>query len=190
MDSNYSLSDLSAVTGNNGWGGNNSIVTLLLLFALISGNGLFNNRGDYAQFATSASQQEILFGQRFDSLGQKINSIGDGICSSTYALNNAIKDGNAAVAGAVVTEGRNMQNLLSTVRYDMANFASAINANIDNKFASLEKAQMQAQIDAQAREINQLYIAQQMCGVVRYPNGMTYTAGTSPFCNNGCGYCG
>lgn len=200
MDNGYSLSDISAVTGGmNGFGGNNSLVTLLLLFALISGNGVFGGRGDYGTFATAASQQDILFGQKFSDLDNKIDRLGNGIADATFALNNSIKDGNSVVAGRVVDEGRALQMQLAdhncftqknidSVRFDMANYANAINKNIDDKFATIEKNQLKSQIDAQAQEINRLYLAQQMCGVVRYPNNMTYDAGPSPFCscNNGC----
>lgn len=39
-------------------------------------------------------------------------------------------------------------------------------------FAELQKGQLEQTIAAQAQRINQLELAQQMCGVVRYP--MTY----------------
>ena len=204
---NYSLSDLATVTGGNGFGNGNSF-WIIILFMLIFGNGGWNRggygTGEFGQFATAASQNEILLGQKFSDLDNKIDrgftSIGNGIADATFALNNSIKDTAYATSGAVVSEGRALQAQLAQcccdnksataqVRYDMANFAAQINSNIDNKFAALEKNQMQAQIDAQAREINQLYIAQQMCNVVRWPNGMTYTASGSPFCNypGGCG---
>lgn len=32
-----------------------------------------------------------------------------------------------------------------------------------------------------------LELANQLAGVVRYPNGWTYDAGRSPFCGGGCG---
>ena len=176
MDNNgYSLADIASVAnGNDGMFGNGGMwIFALLILVLIGGGGLFGNRngmnmGDFAQFATSASQSEILLGQQFQNLDNKLDRLGNGIADSTYALNNAITN-----------EGRNIQTQLC-----------AINSNIDNKFAMLEKNQMQAQIDAQAREINQLYIAQQMCNVVRWPNGMAYTASGSPFCNYNGGGCG
>lgn len=184
--SNYSLSDLATAT-NGGMCGGNSLWILIILFVLLGNNGF--NRGDYGQFATSASQQDILFSSKFSALDNKIDRLGNGLADLGYALTNNIHNAQDVVAGAVVTEGRATQGLISDVRYDMANFANAINSNIDNKFAMLEKNQLQAQINAQAQEINQLYLAQQMCGVVRYPNGMTYNAGTSPFCNCGNGCC-
>lgn len=187
MENGFSLSDISAVMGRDGF--ENGSWILIILFVLILGNNGFGRVGDYGQFATSASQQEILFGQQFQNIDNKIDRIGNGIADLGYALTNNIHNAQDVVAGAVVNEGRNTQGMISDVRYDMANFACAINSNIDSKFAQLEKNQMQSQIDAQAREINQLYIAQQMCGVVRYPNGMMYNAGTSPFCNCGNGCC-
>lgn len=65
---------------------------LIILFALIFGNGGFfgNGRSDYGQYATAATQQEILFGQQFGQLNDRLANIGNGICDSTYALNNAI----------------------------------------------------------------------------------------------------
>ena len=98
--SDYSLSDImAAVGGRDGgmFGGSWLLVILVLVFFLIGGGRGWNNGGEFGQYATAASQQEILFGQRFDAIGQKINSIGDGICSSTYALNNAITGEGRAV---------------------------------------------------------------------------------------------
>lgn len=46
----------------------------------------------------------------------------------------------------------------------------------------------QNKIEALQGKVQQLELAQAVSGVVRYPNTMSYTAGTSPFCNcNSCG---
>ena len=63
----------------------------------------------------------------------------------------------------------------------------AINANIDAKFAALEKAQLEQRIAQLEQANNQLFVREQLTGVVRYPNGYTYNAGNSPFCGSGCG---
>lgn len=201
MENNgYTLSDISAVTnGMNGLGGGNSLVTLLLLFALISGNGLFGARGDYGQFATAASQQEILFGQQFQNIDNKIDRLGNGIADATFALNNSIKDGNAMVAGRVVDEGRAMQAQLAdcccttqrnidSVRFDMSNYACQIQATDTANTQKILDAIAQNKIETLQGRINQLELQSAMCGVVRYPNTMAYDAGRSPFCN--CGGCG
>lgn len=205
MDNNgYSLSDISAVTnGMNGFGGGNSLVTLLLLFALISGGGFgWGNRGDYGQFATAASQQEILFGQQFQNLDNKLDRLGNGIADATFAINNSIKDGNTMVAGRVVDEGRAMQSQLAdcccttqrnidSVRFDMSNYSASIRENDNANTQKILDAISQNKIETLQGRINQLELQSALCGVVRYPNAMTYDAGTSPFCscNRGCG-CG
>lgn len=192
MENGYSLADIAAATGQEGFG-NNWI--MVLLFAMIFGwngnGGGWNRGGDYGQFATAASQQEILFGQQFQGLDNKIDRIGNGIADATFALNNS-----------VTSEGRALQNQLAecccttqrntdALRYDMSNFAAGINANIDAKFAALEKSGLEQRIAEQAAQIQQLQLQSQLCGVVRYPMGNVYTSGAGPFCaqGNGCG-CG
>lgn len=215
---NYSLSDLATVTNGNGFGGNNMWL-IILFFVIFGGNGLGWNRGnygngDFGQFATAASQNEILLGQKFSDLDNKIDrgftSIGNGISDATFALNNnikdtayattnAVKDTAYATSGAVVSEGRALATQLAQcccdnkqataqVRYDMANFAASINSNIDNKFAALEKSALEQRLAEQATQINQLQLAQALCGIPRVNNAAwgtyPYTAPTS------CGCCG
>ena len=45
----------------------------------------------------------------------------------------------------------------------------------------------QNKIEALQGKVQQLELQQAVSGVVRYPNATTFTAGTSPFCNCGCG---
>lgn len=149
MENNgYSLADISAAMGNNNdgmFGSNGGMwIFALLILLLIGGGGFFGNRnGEFGQFATAASQSEILLGQQFQSLDNKIDRIGNGIADSTYALNNSITN-----------EGRNLSTQLC-----------AINSNIDNKFAALEKSQLEQRINEQAQMISQLQMQQAICGV-------------------------
>ena len=62
-----------------------------------------------------------------------------------------------------------------------------VNANIEAKFAALEKSQLEQRIAEQSARIASLEMDNRMYGVVRYPNGYTYNAGASPFCTcSGC----
>lgn len=203
MEGNYSLSDLASVVDNkDGFlGGGSGILILLFLIIMMGGGyGWGNRQGEFGQYATAASQQEILFGQRFDALGQKVNQIGDGICSSTYALNNSINGAQTVIGGAITSEGRALQMQLADcccsnkettaqVRYDMANFASAIQQNDTANTQKILDALAQSKIETLQGRVNQLELQNAVAGVVRYPNGMTYNAGTSPFCNCGYGCC-
>ncbi len=173
MDSNYSLSDIAAATGDMG---GNSFFWIFALLVLANG-GIFGNRGDYGQYATAASQQDILFSSKFQALDNKIDRIGNGIADATYALTNNIKDGDAAVAGRV-----------EQVRFDMANYHADTNAVVTAQTQKVLDVLAQNKIEALQGRINQLELQNAMCGVVKYPLQSTYTSGGNPFCgcNNGC----
>ena len=185
---NFTLSDLKAVTdGADGISGGSA--WLIILFVLLIGNGGFGfNRGagELNSYATAASQQDILFSSKFQALDNKIDRIGNGIADATFALNNAITSAANNVGNAVATEGRTTQGMISDVRYDMANFAAGINANIDNKFAALEKSQLEQRLAEQAAQINQLQLSAQLCGIPRI-NQTAWGIYPYPTCNNGCG---
>lgn len=186
---NYTLSDLAQVTNGNGFGGNSAWI-LIILFALIfgwGGNG-YGNRGDYGQFATSASQQEILFGQQFQNLDNKIDRLGNGIADATFAVNNAVKDGNYATQTAIKDCCCTTQRNIDSVRFDMSNYACDIKANDTANTQKILDAIAQNKIETLQGRINQLELQNALCGVIRYPNQMVYAQASSPFCNcnNGC----
>lgn len=209
---NMSLSDIAAVTrgnDNDGWGqGGAWWIIILFLFVFMGGNGLWGNRqGEFGQYATAASQQEILFGQQFGQLNDRLTNIGNGVCNLGYEMQGSIgqlgKEVALAQAGTnttILQTGNSIQAQLAQCccdnRLATANLAAqmdkqtcAINSNIDAKFAELQKQQYEQTIAAQNQRISQLELASQMYGVVKYPNGYSYNAGPSPFCgcNNGCG---
>ena len=196
---NYSLSDLrAAVGGENGGGfgfGNGGILLVVILFLFFVMFGGWGNRnGDYGQYATAASQQEILFGQQFGQLNDRLTNIGNGICSLGYEMQGNIGQLGKEVALAqngtnmtIMQTGNDIQRQMADCCCTTQRGLDAINANIDAKFAALEKSQLEGRI-AQLEQANtQLYLREQMCGVVRYPSGYTYSAGNSPFCGCGCG---
>lgn len=171
---------------------------------MVGGWGGRYGNGELGQYATAASQQDILFGQHFGQINDRLTNIGNGVCSLGYDM-----QGNIGQLGKEIALGQaNLQLQASNNTYALSNqlsncccenrLASAqlgaqidkqtcdINANIDAKFAELQKGQLEQTIAAQAQRINQLELAQQMCGVVRYPMTYAYSAGQSPFCN-GCG---
>ena len=189
---NYSLSDLRAAVdgGNDGWGNGGAWwIIILFLFVFMSGGFLGNRQGEFGQYATAASQQEILFGQQFGQLNDRLNNIGNGICDSTFALNNAI-----------TTEGRNLSaqlaqcccdnrlataNLSAQMNQNTCDIVNAIHAEGESTRALIQTNEIQSLRD----KVSSLEMDSRMCGVVRYPKGYTYNAGPSPFCgcNSGCG---
>lgn len=202
-----SPADIAALTKGNGFGDGNGLswlVLIILFFGFMGGGFGWNRNGELGQYATAASQQDILFGQHFGQINDRLTNIGNGICGLGYDL-----QGNIANLGKDVALGQaNLQLQASNNTYALSNqlsncccenrLASAqlgaqidkqtcdINANIDAKFAELQKGQLEQTIAAQAQRINQLELAQQMCGVVRYPMTYAYSAGASPFCGGPC----
>lgn len=192
-----SLSDIAAVTrgaDNDGWGNGGAWWIIILFLFVFMGNGFgFNRQGEFGQYATAASQQEILFGQQFGQLNDRLTSIGNGICSLGYDMQGNI--GQLGKEMALAQNGTNM-TIMQTANGIQAQLAECccntqraidgVNANLEAKFAALEKSQLEQRIAEQSARIASLEMDNRMYGVVRYPNGYTYNAGMSPFCGGGC----
>lgn len=178
MDGTMTASDV-ALLSNGGMNGTNGFFWVFALLLLANGGLGFNRGGDYGQFATAASQQEILFNQHFNNLDNKMDrgftSIGNGISDATYALNNTIVNGTNTVAGTVVAESRGISDKLCDIKSTIHAEGEATRAMIQqNKIESLQG------------RINQLEMQNAMCGVVRYPMQATYAMSGNPFCNCNC----
>ena len=191
---NYSLSDLAAVTKDaDGWGGGAWWIIILFLFVFMGG-GWGNRQGELGTYATAASQQEILFGQQFGRIDDRLTNIGNGICNLGYEMQGNI--GQLGKEMALAQNGTNMAIMQSAngIQAQLAECCcttqraiDGVNANMEAKFAALEKSQLEQRIAEQSARIASLEMDNRMYGVVRYPNGYTYNAGPSPFC--GCGGC-
>lgn len=184
---NYSLSDLAAATrgaDNDGFCGGAWWIVILFLFVFMGGGWGMNRQGEFGQYATAASQQEILFGQQFGQLNDRINNLGNGICNLGYEMQGSIGQLGKEMALAQNATNMTIMQTGNSIERQLC----GVNANIDAKFAALEKSQLEQRISEQAARIASLEMDNRMYGVVRYPNGYTYSAGASPFCgcNNGC----
>lgn len=197
MGENMSLSDIAAVTrgaDNDGWGSGWFLIVVLFLFMFGFGSNGWNRQGEFGQYATAASQQEILFGQQFGQINDRLNNLGNGICNLGYEMQGNI--GQLGKEMALAQNGTNM-TIMQTGNGIQAQLAECccttqraidgVNANMEAKFAALEKSQLEQRIAEQSARIASLEMDNRMYGVVRYPNGYAYNAGPSPFC--GCGGC-
>lgn len=102
MDGNYTLSDIAAVTDgnrNNGmFGGDWSAwIILFLLFGMFGGGwGGFGGFGGFggggSGFQGYATRADINEGFALNGIQTGITAIQQGLCDTTYALNNSIKD--------------------------------------------------------------------------------------------------
>lgn len=205
---NYSLSDLAAVTRDTegAFGGNAWWVILLFLFWGFNGNNWGNRQGEFGQYATAASQQEILFGQQFGQLNDRVTNLGNGICSLGYDMQGSIgqlgKEVALAQAGTnttIMQTGNNIQaqlaqcccdnrlataNLAAQMDRQTCDITTAIHAEGEATRALIQTNEIQSLRD----KVNSLEMDSRFCGVVRYPMSYSYSAGNSPFC--GCNTCG
>lgn len=109
MGENMSLSDIAAVTrgaDNDGWGSGWFLIVVLFLFMFGFGSNGWNRQGEFGQYATAASQQEILFGQQFGQINDRLNNLGNGICNLGYEMQGNI--GQLGKEMALAQNGTNM----------------------------------------------------------------------------------
>lgn len=171
---NYSLSDIAAVTGNEGFGmGGGGWIVWILLFALLGGNGFGFNRGN------AATTEDLASGFNFNALQNKGNDI----------------------LAAVNSEGRNLDNAICTLGYHTLEQSSALSAQMASCCCDLKSAIhaegeatrnmiQQNKIESLQQQVNALQLNAAMCGVVRYPTSTTYAVPSTCFgsCNTACAY--
>jgi len=200
-----SIADAMSLANNDGaFGGNGAWIFFLFFLLAWGGGGLWGNRtGELGQYATAASQQEILFGQQFQNLNTAINKVGDGLSSLGYAQLQQMTGDTASINGNITSEGRALQMQLAEcccgnkeataqVRFDMANYNAATAAAIHAEGEATRALLQQNKIESLQGQINNLQLQNAVAGVVRYPMATTYSSGANPFCSCGtgcgCGY--
>lgn len=180
-----------------GFGGNGSWVWAFLIFALLGfgGGGMWGNRGMMPNVATSGDIQR---GFDTNEITRKLDGINYGLCDGFYAQNTNMLNGFSNVNQNINDEGRAIQTQLAQcccdtqraidgVNYNNAMNTASINANTTAQTQKILDAICQNKIESLQSKVSQLELQNALCGVVRYPNAWTYNAGTSPFCNSGCG---
>ena len=209
---NYSLSDLRAAVdgGNDGFGANGGAWWIIILFLFVfmgGGWGGFNRQGEFGQYATAASQQEILFGQQFGQINDRLTNIGNGICNLGYEMQGNIGQlgkevalGQSNLGQTIMSTGNAIQQQLANCCCEQRLATANLSAQMDRQTCDITaaihaegeatRALIQTnEIQALRDKVNSLEMDSRFCGVVRYPMGYTYNAGASPFCgcNSGCG---
>lgn len=140
MEGNYTLSDIAAVTDgnrNNGmFGGDWSAwIILFLLFGMFGNNGWggFGGNAGGSGFQGYATRADINEGFALNGLQTGITAIQQGLCDTTYALQNSITGGFNAVNGKIADCCCTTQRAIDGVNFNMAkgfcDLGNAMNAN-------------------------------------------------------------
>lgn len=180
-----------------GFGGSGSWVWAFLIFALLGfgGGGMWGNCGMMPNVATSGDIQR---GFDTNEITRKLDGINYGLCDGFYSQNTNMLNGFSNVNQNINNEGRAIQTQIAQcccdtqraidgVNYNNAMNTASINANTTAQTQKILDAICQNKIESLQSKVSQLELQNALCGVVRYPNGWTYNAGTNPFCNGGCG---
>nr|DAZ84878.1 MAG TPA: hypothetical protein [Caudoviricetes sp.] len=195
MDTGVSLSDIAAVTGKDGMfdgnGGGMWIFALLILL-LIGGGGFFGNNRTNGEPVTEAglcnamnfNNLENAVGRLNDNLQHDYQGLQNGICNMGYESLRNFNGLQSQLADCCCTT----QRAIDGVNYNNAINTAAINANTTEQTQKILDAMAQNKIENLQAQVNQLQLQSAMCGVVRYPNATTFSAGMNPYFN-GCG-CG
>lgn len=197
MTDGVSLADIAAVTDNNkdgmfgGAGGGGMWIFALLILLLIGGGGFFGGaRGINGEPVTEAglcnamnfNNLENSVGRLNDNLQHDYQGLQNGICNLGYETLRNFNTVQQQVADCCCTT----QRAIDGVNYNGAINTAAINANTTAQTQKVLDAIQQNKIDTLQAQVNQLQLQSAMCGVVRYPNATTYTAGMNPYWNQSC----
>lgn len=179
---NLSLADIAAVTGKEtgmfGGDGGMWIFALLILVLLGGGNGIFGGNRVGEAYATQGDVQRAV---NMSALSTGQANIAADIQRAIYEVNGTTKDSaynNLSeirdVQAAIGTGFANMQSCccetnrnIDSVRFDIANYASAIQANSTANAQKVLDAISANKIAELTNQVNELKTQNMFCGVPR-----------------------
>ena len=193
--SEYSLSDLAAVTGNDGFGGmGGGWFAWVLLFALFGGNGFgFGNRN-----GNPVTEADLCTSQNFNNLQNAVGRVSDNQAAIARQTDNAIcqigyqnLQNTNTLASQIADCCCATQRAVDSVKFDMANYSAATNAAITAGTQKILDKMCADQTAALQSRVQTLELQQALCGVPRinpygygiyaYPACAGYTG-----CATGC----
>lgn len=175
---------------NDGFGfGGNGLWLFAILALMWGGNGFFGGRDgrcatvEDMNNTTNFARLENQVQGNGQAIAQGFTNIGNGICQLGYQL--------ATDFGAL---GRdlsecccNINRNIDAVRYENAMNTASINANTTAGIQKVLDKLCQDKSEAMQARISHLELERALCGVIRFPNAITYNAGFPFPCFNNYG---
>lgn len=187
---NYSLSDIRAVTDNDGVLGGNGLWFLALLFLFGGGFGGYGaGRGNVA------TTEDLASGFNFSALQGKTNDILAAVNNNNQVLGNAICQLGYQDAQHYASLSQQLsecccatQRAVDSVKFDMANYSASTNAAITAGTQKVLDAITGNRMADMQNQINQLQLQAALCGIPR-TNPYGYGIYAYPACTSACGTC-
>ena len=189
---NLTPADIKAVTDGEGgmFGGGSILLVLVLFFILMMGGGNWGGRGN------AVTEADLCNANSFSELKAGVARNGDAISGMYTGLQNGLSNLGYETLRNFNTLQAQLADCCCTIQrgIDSVNYNGAINTS--NIIQAQERG-TQKILDAicgnrmadMQNQINQLQLQAALCGVVRYPNAITYNAGVSPFFGGCCNTC-
>lgn len=203
-ESGLSAADIAAINGNeNGWGGMIWLFAILALMGGGFGNGWGNNGNAIQADVNRGFDNQNLQAQTRDILSAVTSGTAQTVAATNQtfhdtlgALQNRYDELARDIAGLAVGQANQLarfnecccetKQAIAQNNYDAAMRDAATNANIVAQSQKILDAFTTNRMEEMQNRINQLELQNALQGVVRYPNGFTYTAGNNPFCGCSC----
>ena len=134
--------------GNGGFGDLGGIWGILALLLILGGIGGFGGRGGGILGGGSVGGDGVSAGFAWQGIDNGIRGIQQGICDSTYALNNSIMSGFHGVDNALCTLGYQTQQGFNTLGYSMKDCCCETQRLVERGFCDVGQA-----INIQTRDI-------------------------------------
>lgn len=141
-DGALSPSDVALITGNtgnngnnNGWG--NDYAWMIILF-LILGWGR-NGFGGYGGGSSSGAADNYVLASDFAQIDRKLDTISNGICDSTFALNNTMTNGFAAAQQTLCQGFSGINQAINTNGYETRLGINGLTAELANCCCDLKQ---------------------------------------------------
>ena len=205
-------SDVALLSGNGANSWNDSSFMWVLALLILAGGGFGGFGGGFGYQPQYATQDFVQNGFNFNDLQDQnrdiVNAITSGTAQAVAATNqakydniNVAKDIQSALTAQISDVKTNQMTLMANqsecccntlraidgVNYANAMNTAAINQNTTEQTQKILDALTANRMAEMQNQINDLQLQNAMAGVLKYPNSWAYNAGTSPFCNTGCG---
>ena len=140
-DGALSPSDVALITGNtgnncnNGWGENGSWWIILFLIFGWGRNGF----GGYGGGSSSGAADNYVLASDFAQIDRKLDTISNGICDSTFALNNTMTNGFAAAQQTLCQGFSGINQAINTNGYETRLGINGLTAELANCCCDLKQ---------------------------------------------------